>query len=135
MALWSSVGDIPSQQRLDDSLLVKHKQAIRPLAVAFLPCAGSQRCPTAQGPFHPRGASGESTPGMKNASDPDSPHSLAVQREDGLSVASLGSGCQLPRKKYPAEDTPGTLLSAAFCSGCKELLFGLLTWEHWGLGF
>lgn len=95
----------------------------------------SQRCPTAQGPFHPRGASGESTPGMKNASDPDSPHSLAVQREDSLSVASLGSGCQLPRKKYPAEDTPGTLLSAAFCSGCKELLFGLLTWEHWGLGF
>lgn len=73
---------------------------------------------------------------MQNASDPDSPHSPAVQREDGLLVASLGSGCQLPRKKYPAEDTPETLLSSASQerqSRYKEPLFGLLTWECWGL--
>lgn len=53
------------------------------------------------------------------------PCTAQQQREDGLWMASLGSGCQLPRKKCPAEDTPGTLLSSAsqvWQSRCKEPL-------------
>ena len=123
--------------------IVRNEQDYQTSTGAFLPCPGSQsqlRCcirrppPHAQGVFCPPEPLGGRDTAV-NASDPDSLCSPTAQSGDRLLVASLGSDCPSPREEIPSPEHSRDLAlsSQEGQSGYKQLLFFLLTWEHWGL--